>query len=1256
MTKPPKPAPLPPPVPATPPLYRSIDWWTFGVTALLMFIGYMLTLSPDLTLEDSGELATGSKYAGIPHPPGYPVWVVITWAFTKLIPFSNIAFRVQVASAVAAALACGLLGMIVSRGSSMIIEGIEDFKGIDQRFENALCITAGFVAALLLGFNGFMWSQAVIVEVYPLSVLVLLTMLSCILRWMDAPHQMRYLYWAVFLFGVCIVSHQTLLVAAMGIEIAVIAAQPRLGRNLLAVNSLFWFFGLFLKANGYIATFDSPPGASLQNLNMVYVIFNLVGISSLAGLCYLIIQTRGLTTDWWPVLIMIGLWCVGVGLFFYMPLASMSNPPMNWGYPRTPEGFFHVLSRGQYEKTNPTNIFADPKRFIQQTYMYFQGAHDEFTWTYLLLGLVPFYFFFKMQRRERAWMIGLTGIFFCLAFLLMVLMNPSPDRQTQSLIKVFFTSSYVPVTMWVGYGLTLIGAWLAMQYQRAKIWVLSGAGVLLVVSFFGLTDSIKTTFFGQEPAPEDLPGGGLKTLGYGVAHLIGRGLGALPIWGSLLVLGLVVVFILVVLIPSTRARMACVLGVFALMPLSSIISHWADNEQRGHLFGFWFGHDMFTPPFNIYPEMDRDTVLFGGTDPGRFCPTYMIFCESFIPPQDRRDTNFDRRDVYLITQNALADNTYLEYIRAHYNRSTQIDTPFFQSFLPYIFPKSEVLKEMSGGVGWVDNIFTKLGARIEKSRRDETSWFKPGDFTNVQSLAAKLRTSDHQDSLSKFLNGKLSAETQGLLGGKADDQALSQALAKDFNAVLDGGLIYDAERFKNVKLPLLIQQAAQENPLTNEIVRLNRLMLEAAYPSEIAKSPGGVFPDTEIHTPSAEDSQECFNAYLMDAQRRMETHQLRAGEDVHVDANGRVSVSGQTAVMGINGLLTKVIFDKNPGHAFYVEESFPLDWMYPYLTPYGIIMKINRQKVPEITQEMIDKDHRFWSQYSGRMIGNWITYDSTIKQVCQFAEKVYLKHDYQGFTGDLKFIRDDDAQKAFSKLRSSIGSSIYMWRSGNFKTPEEQQRMLKEAEFALKQAVAFCPYSPEAVFHLVQLLLNQRRVDDAILVAKTCHELDPYNGQVQGLLDQLQTEQKGGGQNVTAAMVFQQIQQAIQAKDTNLAMTQLEMMMNSPGADSPVLMQVAETYLQLRDFPKAEQAVLKATQVAPAVALNWYNLATLQAAEGRAADAVQALKKAFSANQAELAANAKALNIAEHLRTDHNFDGIRPSPEFKQLMQAEQIK
>src|SRR6187401_2926481 len=118
--------------------------------------------SPDMTLQDSGELAVASMYAGVPHPPGYPVWTMYTWFFTKILPFSNIAWRVGVSSAVAGALTCGLIALMVSRGSSMIIEGIGELKNINRRIEGAICVVAGFAAGMLFGYNGFMWSQAVI--------------------------------------------------------------------------------------------------------------------------------------------------------------------------------------------------------------------------------------------------------------------------------------------------------------------------------------------------------------------------------------------------------------------------------------------------------------------------------------------------------------------------------------------------------------------------------------------------------------------------------------------------------------------------------------------------------------------------------------------------------------------------------------------------------------------------------------------------------------------------------------------------------------------------------------------------------------------------------------------------------------------------------------------------------------------------------------------------------------------------------------
>ena len=115
------------------PLYRKVDWMTMGVTFLVAFIGYLITLAPDLTLEDCGELAVGSYYAGVPHPPGYPVWTIYTWLFTVLVPISNIAYRVAISSAFASALSCGVIALLISRGSSMLLDTLEETKEIAPR-------------------------------------------------------------------------------------------------------------------------------------------------------------------------------------------------------------------------------------------------------------------------------------------------------------------------------------------------------------------------------------------------------------------------------------------------------------------------------------------------------------------------------------------------------------------------------------------------------------------------------------------------------------------------------------------------------------------------------------------------------------------------------------------------------------------------------------------------------------------------------------------------------------------------------------------------------------------------------------------------------------------------------------------------------------------------------------------------------------------------------------------------------------------
>jgi beta-lactamase regulating signal transducer with metallopeptidase domain len=267
----------------------------------------------------------------------------------------------------------------------------------------------------------------------------------------------------------------------------------------------------------------------------------------------------------------------------------------------------------------------------------------------------------------------------------------------------------------------------------------------------------------------------------------------------------------------------------------------------------------------------------------------------------------------------------------------------------------------------------------------------------------------------------------------------------------------------------------------------------------------------KIYTPTSDDSMKSFAEYVGDARRRLDDHKLKPGEDVKV-SNGKVQVQGQVAVMAVNALIARIIFDKNPGREFYIEESFPLDWMYPHLLPNGLIMKINREPLTVLSEDIVRQDQEYWSSYLKPIIGDWLTAETKVQQVADFIEKVYRDHDFSGFTGDPDFIRDNWSQKAFSKLRSSI-AGVYAWRATQSKDAAERQRMIAEADFAFRQALALCPNSPEAVFRYVNLLLGANRAADAGLVAATAVKLTPDDSagvqtQFRGLLEQIQTFEK----------------------------------------------------------------------------------------------------------------------------------------------------
>ena len=125
--------------------FGSSDWRSAAIAGVLVFLVYCHTMAPDVTLEDSGELAVAADYAGVPHPPGYPVWTLYSWLFTVLVPFSNIAWRVTLGSAFAGACSCALLALMVSRGTRAMLQGMgEDFGSLDPRDRTRISTFSGW--------------------------------------------------------------------------------------------------------------------------------------------------------------------------------------------------------------------------------------------------------------------------------------------------------------------------------------------------------------------------------------------------------------------------------------------------------------------------------------------------------------------------------------------------------------------------------------------------------------------------------------------------------------------------------------------------------------------------------------------------------------------------------------------------------------------------------------------------------------------------------------------------------------------------------------------------------------------------------------------------------------------------------------------------------------------------------------------------------------------------------------------------------
>ena len=168
---------------------RRLFWYALlGIPLLIL---YWRTLLHGVGFwGDLAELQFVGKVLGIPHAPGYPLYVMLNHLFVTLFPFGSLATRVNLLSAVFTLLSI--------------------FVFFEILLQLKLRPYAAYVAALAFGLTTTQWFYALIAEVYSLNILFVALVILFLLRWHDTLAD-RDFYLACLLYALSFGNHQLMI-------------------------------------------------------------------------------------------------------------------------------------------------------------------------------------------------------------------------------------------------------------------------------------------------------------------------------------------------------------------------------------------------------------------------------------------------------------------------------------------------------------------------------------------------------------------------------------------------------------------------------------------------------------------------------------------------------------------------------------------------------------------------------------------------------------------------------------------------------------------------------------------------------------------------------------------------------------------------------------------------------------------------------------------------------------------------------------
>ena len=181
-------------------------WGVAGLLGLVSFAVYFRTLAPSIVGGDSSELAAAAFTAGVPHPTGYPLYMLLARAFLHAFPVGSVAYRMNLLAALSGSAAVALIYLLMLRVC------------------RSRC--AGVAATLMFAFSRTFWSQAIIAEHYTFQVFTMAATLGCVLAW-DRRGDRRWLWTSAVVYGLCLTHHMMSLLLAPGLLFFALTSRHR---------------------------------------------------------------------------------------------------------------------------------------------------------------------------------------------------------------------------------------------------------------------------------------------------------------------------------------------------------------------------------------------------------------------------------------------------------------------------------------------------------------------------------------------------------------------------------------------------------------------------------------------------------------------------------------------------------------------------------------------------------------------------------------------------------------------------------------------------------------------------------------------------------------------------------------------------------------------------------------------------------------------------------------------------------------------